>query len=179
MTCRSHSEASELARLKAWKFDARTEAMNAEQRRLFEETMAEDEASLQAQLEQLQSKSPAKQAQEEGDKPPRKPHRQKLPEHLRRVDHTHEPWTCGIKPVQVFIRTPGRADCFGGDILSTKTSAGTHFYNGIDGVKWDLTASQFLEPIPYDDALSSREMALADTSTEKYTLIKERLASEL
>lgn len=55
----------ELARLKEWKFDARTEAMNAEQRRLFEETMAEDEASLQAQLEQLQSKSSAKQAQEE------------------------------------------------------------------------------------------------------------------
>lgn len=38
----------ELARLKAWKFDARTEAMNAEQRRLFEETMAEDEVSLPA-----------------------------------------------------------------------------------------------------------------------------------
>ncbi|MDZ4357471.1 MAG: IS66 family transposase zinc-finger binding domain-containing protein, partial [Variovorax sp.] len=81
----------ELARLKAWKFDARTEAMNAEQRRLFEETMAEDEASLQAQLEQLQSKSPAKQSQEEGDKPPRKPRRQQLPEHLRRLDHVHEP----------------------------------------------------------------------------------------
>ena len=40
----------ELARLKAWKFGAKTEAMNAEQRRLFEETLAEDEASLQAQL---------------------------------------------------------------------------------------------------------------------------------
>src|SRR5688500_4247254 len=34
----------ELARLKAWKFGARTEAMSAEQRRLFEETLAEDEA---------------------------------------------------------------------------------------------------------------------------------------
>src|SRR5207253_3128928 len=38
----------ELARLKAWKFGAKTETMSAEQRRLFEETMAEDEASLQA-----------------------------------------------------------------------------------------------------------------------------------
>ncbi|MBP8275515.1 MAG: transposase [Propionivibrio sp.] len=81
----------ELARLKAWKFDARTEAMNAEQRRLFEETMAEDEASLQAQLEQLQSKSPTTGSQEEGDKPPRKPRRQQLPDHLRRVEHHHEP----------------------------------------------------------------------------------------
>src|SRR5687767_11620301 len=41
----------ELARLKAWKFGAKTEAMSAEQRRLFEETMAEDEASVQALLE--------------------------------------------------------------------------------------------------------------------------------
>ena len=46
----------ELARLKAWKFGARTEAMSAEQRRLFEETLAEDEASLKALLEQLQGK---------------------------------------------------------------------------------------------------------------------------
>ena len=49
----------ELARLKAWKFGAKTEAMSAEQRRLFEETLAEDEASLQAQLQQLQAQLPA------------------------------------------------------------------------------------------------------------------------
>ena len=41
----------ELARLKRWKFGAKREAMSAEQRRLFEETLAEDEASLRAQLE--------------------------------------------------------------------------------------------------------------------------------
>ena len=44
----------ELARLKAWKFAARTERMNAEQRQLFEETLAADETSLEAQLEALQ-----------------------------------------------------------------------------------------------------------------------------
>ena len=38
----------ELARLKAWKFGARTEAMNAQQRQIFEDAMAEDEADLQA-----------------------------------------------------------------------------------------------------------------------------------
>jgi hypothetical protein len=32
----------ELARLKAWKFGTKTEAMTTEQRRLFEETVAED-----------------------------------------------------------------------------------------------------------------------------------------
>ena len=79
----------ELARLKAWKFAARTEAMNAEQRQLFEETLAADEASLQAQLEALQAQAvtptPAPVA------PKRQPKRQALPEHLMRVEHHHEP----------------------------------------------------------------------------------------
>jgi hypothetical protein len=47
----------ELARLKAWKLGAKTEAMTAERRRLFEETEAEDEAALQAQLHALQGKT--------------------------------------------------------------------------------------------------------------------------
>ncbi|MBN3723651.1 YunG family protein [Burkholderia sp. Ac-20379] len=66
-------------------------------------------------------------------------------------------------------------DCFGGEILSTRTSGGTHFYNTIDGRRWDLTVSQFAEPIPYDDTLSTRETAMADTSREKYALLKARL----
>ena len=79
----------ELARLKAWKFGAKTEAMSAEQRRLFEETLAEDAASLQAQLDELQAKLPA---QDTPARAPRsKPKRRALPEHLRRVDHHHEP----------------------------------------------------------------------------------------
>src|SRR5690606_725956 len=47
----------ELARLKAWKFAARTERMSAAQRQMFEETAAEDEADLQAQLRALQGQS--------------------------------------------------------------------------------------------------------------------------
>ena len=47
----------ELARLKAWKFGAKTERMNAEQRQMFDETVAEDEASLEAQLLALQGAS--------------------------------------------------------------------------------------------------------------------------
>lgn len=66
-------------------------------------------------------------------------------------------------------------DYFGGAILSTRTVGGTHFYNLIDGRKWDLTVSQFGEPIPYDDTPSSRAAALADTSAEKYTLLAARL----
>ena len=79
----------ELARLKAWKFGAKTERMNAEQRQMFEETAAEDEASLEAQLQALRGAaepSPPPAAQTK-----RKPRRQPLPEHLRRVEHRHEP----------------------------------------------------------------------------------------
>jgi transposase len=81
----------ELARLKAWRFSARTEAMNAEQRQMFEEALAEDEADRQAQLEELKAQLP--------DKPPAKeatPKRQALPAHLRRVEHRHirGKWAC-------------------------------------------------------------------------------------
>jgi hypothetical protein len=66
-------------------------------------------------------------------------------------------------------------DYFGGEILSTQTAGGTHFYNLIDGRRWDLTVSQFAEPVPYDDTRSTREAALADTSPQKYELLKARL----
>jgi transposase len=51
----------ELARLKRWKFGAKTEAMTAEQRALFQDTLAEDEASLRAQLAALQAGCPRPQ----------------------------------------------------------------------------------------------------------------------
>jgi len=79
----------ELARLKRWKFGARTEAMTAEQRRLFEDTLAEDEASLRAQLAALQAALPESPATPKA--PRAKPRRQPLPEHLERVEHRHEP----------------------------------------------------------------------------------------
>lgn len=84
----------ELARLKRWKFGAKSEAMNAEQRRLFEETLAEDEAGLREQLERLRREAAAAAATASGTttKPaPRKPRRNPFPDHLRRVEHRHEP----------------------------------------------------------------------------------------
>jgi transposase len=79
----------ELARLKAWKFGAKTEAMNAEQRQMFEDTLAEDESDLEAQLLALQGLDATA---DPADKPvKRQPRRQALPEHLRRVEHHHEP----------------------------------------------------------------------------------------
>jgi transposase len=85
----------ELARLKAWRFGAKTERMNAEQRQIFEETLAEDQASLEAQLAALQgepgpgSAAPA-QAQPKRQ-PRRQPRRQPIPDHPRRVEYPHEP----------------------------------------------------------------------------------------
>jgi transposase len=79
----------ELARLKAWKFGARTEAMNVQQRQMFEDTAAEDEADLEAQLQALQST--AEPVALVAAAPRAKPRRQQLPESLRRVEHRHEP----------------------------------------------------------------------------------------
>jgi transposase len=79
----------ELARLKAWKFGAKTEAMNAQQRQMFEDTLAEDEADLEAQREALQGALNTDADKTTAAK--RKPRRQPLPEQLRRVEHRHEP----------------------------------------------------------------------------------------
>ena len=79
----------ELARLKRWKFGAKTEAMTARQRALFQEALAEDEASLRAQLAELQRDLP--HAPKAPKATPRRPRREKLPEHLERVEHHHEP----------------------------------------------------------------------------------------
>ena len=66
-------------------------------------------------------------------------------------------------------------DHFGGEILTTRTAGGTHFYNQIHGMKWDLTVSQFAQAVPYDATPSSRDMALADTTEQKYALLTMRL----
>jgi transposase len=79
----------ELARLKRWKFGAKSEAMTADQRQMFQDTLLEDEADLEAQLAALQAALPKTQASPKAA--PRRPRRQALPDHLRRVEHHHEP----------------------------------------------------------------------------------------
>lgn len=83
----------ELARLKRWKFGAKTEAMSAEQWRLFEGKLAEDEAGLQAPLDALGAQAArAAEGQATLLKPPlRRPRHRALPERLKRVEHRHEP----------------------------------------------------------------------------------------
>jgi hypothetical protein len=47
-------------------------------------------------------------------------------------------------------------ELFGGDLLKTPLPAGDHFYNRIEGRRYDFTASQFVEPIAYLDLPANR-----------------------
>ncbi len=69
-------------------------------------------------------------------------------------------------------------DIFGGEILKTRTDAGIHFYNRINGERCDLTLSQFDQPIRFDDIVSARDEAFADTSEAQYRALTERLGLE-
>ncbi|MGH6638383.1 MAG: hypothetical protein ACREBY_07255 [Polaromonas sp.] len=57
---------------------------------MFEETLATDQASLDAQLEALRCQ-PGAQGEPATQELRRRPKRQALPEHLQRVEHHHEP----------------------------------------------------------------------------------------
>ncbi len=46
----------------------------------------------------------------------------------------------------------------------------------VDGVRWDMTVSQFDRPIPFADLPSSREEALADATPARYEALKARMA---
>ncbi|WP_446479894.1 YunG family protein [Bradyrhizobium japonicum] len=47
-------------------------------------------------------------------------------------------------------------ELFGGELLKTPLPAGDHFYNRIEGRRYDFTASQFDQPIAYVDLLTDR-----------------------
>jgi hypothetical protein len=58
-------------------------------------------------------------------------------------------------------------ELFGGDLLKTPLPAGDHFYNRIEGRRYDFTANQFDQPIAYKDLPASRADAeLGATSDE-------------
>jgi hypothetical protein len=64
-------------------------------------------------------------------------------------------------------------DLFNGDILKTPTPGGWHFYNQINGKRYDLTESQFAEPIHYMDVPSNRKEAFQDTNKKQYNYLKQ------
>jgi transposase len=133
----------ELAQLKRWKFAAKSEAMSAEQRLLFEETLVEDQASLQTQLDALQSALP----ELPGVKalPRAKPRRQALPEHLERLEHRHEPedTTCPTPECGQPMQRVGEDVSERLDIIPAKFFVHRHIYG-----KWACRCCQRLAQQP-------------------------------
>lgn len=135
----------ELARLKRWKFGAKTEAMSADQRRLFEETLAEDEAGLQAQLDALRAQVTQASQSTPPKPPPRRPRRQALPEHLRRVEHRHEPadTTCPSEGCGRAMTRIGEDVSERLDIIPAEFFVHRHIYG-----KWACRCCQVLKQQP-------------------------------
>ena len=167
----------QLAKLKAWRFGAKTEAMNAEQRDIFEETFAADQASLEAQLAALHSSTPngSPGAGAPEDKKRRQPKREALPEHLPRVDQRIEPVDthcptpeCGkpmvrvgediserldIVPAQFFVQRQirGKWACRCCQLLVQEPAAPQVFDNALPtpGLQAHTAVSRFVDHIPY------------------------------
>ncbi|WP_243387943.1 YunG family protein [Bacillus kexueae] len=72
---------------------------------------------------------------------------------------------CGVTSLVV-------QDLLGGRILKTKLSEGWHFYNEINGTRYDFTSCQFTSKINYLDLSATREEAFEDTNEEQYLYLK-------
>lgn len=70
-------------------------------------------------------------------------------------------------------------ELLGGEIKKTKLPDGWHFYNYIDGKRYDFTASQFSGAIVYLDIPSNRVEALSDTNEKQYSYLKQRVLKEM
>ncbi|MCM2979905.1 Uncharacterised protein [Niallia circulans] len=70
-------------------------------------------------------------------------------------------------------------DILGGEIKKTKLPDGWHFYNVLNGKRYDFTASQFREAIVYLDSPSNREEAYMDTNEKQYNYLKQRVLKNL
>jgi transposase len=165
----------QLARLKAWKFGAKTERMSAGQRSIFEETLAADEASLQAQLAALQPSVPAQDGRTTDKEPRRQPKREALPPHLPRVDTRIEPENthcpspeCGqpmvrvgediserldIVPAQFFVQRQirGKWACRCCQLMVQQPAAPQVFDNALPtpGLQAHTVISRFVDHLPY------------------------------
>ena len=144
----------ELRRLKAWRFGAKTECMSAEQRQLFEETLAADQADLEAQLAALKAAS-----RETGHTPEpgtrRQPKRQALPEHLKRVEHHHEPENticdCGQAMVRIGEDVSERLDIIPAEFFVHRHIRG----------KWACKCCQTLMQEPVEPQIIDKGMPTA------------------
>jgi hypothetical protein len=67
-------------------------------------------------------------------------------------------------------------ELFGGELLKTSLAEGDHFYNRVNGRRYDFTDSQFDQPITYDDIPTTR--ADAERGATKAELASLRAAFE-
>jgi hypothetical protein len=63
-------------------------------------------------------------------------------------------------------------ELFGGELLKTKLPEGDHFYNRIDGVRYDFTESQLSRPITYTDLPTSRADAERGATTAELAALR-------
>ncbi len=67
-------------------------------------------------------------------------------------------------------------DVFGGILLKTRVGPYWHFYNEIDGERYDLTLSQFADPVIYEDVETNRAEAFCDTTQAQYRALRRALS---
>lgn len=79
---------------------------------------------------------------------------------------------CGVTALVV-------QDIYGGKIKKTKIGEVWHFYNCIDGQRFDFTETQFNEKLNYMDEKSNWEEAFTDTNEKQYSILKEKIKKEL
>jgi hypothetical protein len=80
---------------------------------------------------------------------------------------------CGVTALAIHDR-------FGGEILKTRSSDGRwHFYNSIDGRRYDFTSDQFDTVPAYEDIMSSRDEAFLDTDKGQYRHLTSALKRSL
>lgn len=74
---------------------------------------------------------------------------------------------CGVTALVV-------QDRFGGEIRKTPTKNGLHFYNYMNGKRYDMTAEQFDERPAYLDFPSDRGEAFEGTNVDQYVALSKR-----
>jgi hypothetical protein len=62
-------------------------------------------------------------------------------------------------------------DIFGGDLAKTAVSGADHFYNIVNGTRWDFTFAQFDIPVGYLDHPATRTEAMARATPLQYAYL--------
>src|ERR1700689_2338790 len=75
---------------------------------------------------------------------------------------------CGVTALVVH-------DYIGGSVMKTDVNGAWHFYNFVNGCRYDFSMSQFESLIGYSDIPSNRSEALADTTPEQYEQLRSRV----